>query len=260
MSTAPLRTFTRDSLQISVYSSNEALGQAAAQLARETINESVQQRGTAIVVLAAANSQLTFLRALRRLDGVPWETTTLFQMDEYLDLPPAHPSRLASLLRRELLDHVPLGAFRSLPSGGPGFEPARHDYETALRTNPIDLCVLGIGENGHLAFNDPPGVLFDDPSWVKAVRIDERSRQQQVSEGHYATLSSVPKDAITLTIPALLSARAILCLVPESRKAEAVQRTLSGPIDPSCPASVLRRTPHAILMLDVASAGDLAAG
>ena len=130
-------------------------------------------------------------------------------------------------------------------------------YEAALRAHPADLCALGFGENGHLAFNDPPWANFADPVWVKVVTLDDRSRRQQVGEGHFATLADVPTEAVTLTIPALLAARRILAIVPEARKAEAVERALLGPLSEDCPASILRRTANARLYLDSDSASRL---
>jgi glucosamine-6-phosphate deaminase len=128
------------------------------------------------------------------------------------------------------------------------------DYEQLLHSNPADVCAMGIGENGHVAFNDPPYADFDDPVWVKAVQIDDVSRMQQVKEGHFPSMDLVPRHAITLTIPALLAAQKILVIVPEARKADAVYRSLHGPIVPSCPASILRKAPHARLLLDQDSA------
>ncbi len=136
-------------------------------------------------------------------------------------------------------------------------EAACREYEALLRSHPADLCAMGFGENGHLAFNDPPYADFDDPVWVKPVKLDERSRRQQVGEGHFRSLDEAPTHAITLTIPALLSARRILCIVPEARKAEAVQRCLLGPITEACPGSILRRVGHAHLFLDAESAARL---
>ena len=130
-------------------------------------------------------------------------------------------------------------------------------YSALLRQQPIDLCCLGIGENGHLAFNDPPAADFADPCAVKLVRLEDACRQQQVGEGHFATLNAVPRYAFTLTIPALCSARRMLCVVPEHRKADAVFTALRGPVGPSCPASVLRRQAHCTLLLDLDSANRL---
>ncbi|HWQ84183.1 MAG TPA: 6-phosphogluconolactonase, partial [Anaerolineales bacterium] len=150
-------------------------------------------------------------------------------------------------------------AFYPVPgrsSGDSDTLQACRDYEALLRAHPADLCALGIGENGHLAFNDPPFADFNDPVWVKMIKLDEVSRQQQAGEGHFPDIDSVPTHAITLTIPALLAARKVLAIVPEARKAAAVKRSLTGPVDPGCPASILRQTPHAHLFLDRDSASQ----
>ena len=146
------------------------------------------------------------------------------------------------------------GTFFPVPGRSSNIENACREYEGLLRANPCDLCALGIGENGHIAFNDPPYADFKDPVWVKVVELDEASRRQQTGEGHFPDLESVPTHAITLTIPALLAARKILAIVPEGRKAPAVQRTLQGPVETNCPASILRQAPHARLYLDRDSA------
>jgi glucosamine-6-phosphate deaminase len=128
------------------------------------------------------------------------------------------------------------------------------EYAELLRSHPADFCAMGIGENGHIAFNDPPFAEFDDPVWVKVVRLDQASRQQQVGEGHYRSLDEVPTHAITLTIPALLAAERVLCIVPEARKADAVLQAMNGPISEACPASILRQKSHVHLYLDANAA------
>jgi glucosamine-6-phosphate deaminase len=156
---------------------------------------------------------------------MPWEAVNVFHMDEYVDLPPGHPASFPAFLQRHLLDHVQVKAFFPVPGGAAGpsagsgqaAAAACRQYETLLRDHPADLCALGIGENGHLAFNDPPYADFDDPLWVKVVELDQRSRRQQVGEGHFGGLDEVPTHAITVTIPALLSARRVLAIVPEAR-------------------------------------------
>ncbi|MGQ9490787.1 MAG: 6-phosphogluconolactonase [Anaerolineae bacterium] len=246
-----------DALQVSIFPSHEALGAAAAEEAAGVIQAAVQARGQANIILATGNSQLAFLAALRTWPGVPWEAVNVFHMDEYIGLPPGHPASFPAFLRRHLLDHVRVRAFYPVPGEAAALEAACGAYETLLRAHPADLCVLGIGENGHLAFNDPPYADFADPVWVKVVRLDERSRRQQVGEGHFRSLDEVPTHAITLTIPALLAAQRVLAVVPEARKAEAVAKALLGPITEACPASILRRAPHAHLLLDLASAAGL---
>ncbi len=257
MSTEPLHTIQIDQLPVSVYDSNEAMGRAAAVAAAEVIRSAVAQRGVANIIVATGNSQLTFLAALRGMAGLPWPSVNVFHMDEYVNLPPGHPASFPAFLQRHLLDHVRARAFFPVPGAVEDTAAACRDYEALLRAHPADLCALGIGENGHLAFNDPPFANFQDPAWVKVVRLDERSRRQQVGEGHFGSLAEVPSQAISLTIPALLAAGRVLAIVPEARKAEAVARSLLGPIAEDCPASILRQTPYAHLYLDQESAAGL---
>lgn len=257
MTVQPVKEATYDQLRVSIYLDNETMGRAAAEAAAAIIVQAIAERGGANIVLATGNSQLTFLHSLRELPGIPWPAVNVFHMDEYLNLAPGHPASFPLFLRRHLIDHVPVGAFYPVPGRPGNVELACQGYELLLRAHPVDLCCLGIGENGHLAFNDPPVADFDDPVWVKVVPLEEASRRQQVGEGHFASLEEVPTHAITMTIPALRAARQMLCIVPESRKAEAVRKTLLGPISTVCPASILRRTPHARLLLDRESAAAI---
>jgi glucosamine-6-phosphate deaminase len=263
MQTEPIHESYYDVLCTTVYDSNEALGAAAAAEAADVIRSAVAARGVANIIVATGNSQLTFLAALRAgeaVPGVPWEAVNVFHMDEYVNLSPGHPASFPAFLHRHLLDYVRVKAFFPVPGQAADAEAACRQYEALLRDHPADLCALGIGENGHLAFNDPPYADFDDPRWVKVVELDERSRRQQVGEGHFRSLEEVPTHAITLTIPALLSAKRVLAIVPEARKADAVAQSLLGPITEDCPGSILRRTPHAHLFLDSESAADLKLG
>lgn len=259
MSIKPLHEIKVDDLLVSIYSTNEDLGQAAAEEAYAIISGAIIQRGSANIILATGNSQLTFLGALRRMDGLDWSKVNVFHMDEYLGIDPQHPASFPNFLRRHFLDYVKPGAFYPINGRAPDVEAECREYERLLRSHPADLCVLGYGENGHLAFNDPPFADFNDPVWVKVVRLDERSRRQQVSEGHFTGLEQVPTHAITLTIPALLAAKRVLAVVPEARKAWAVARALCGPISEDCPGSILRRASHAHLFLDQDSAKDFLA-
>ncbi len=252
----PIFSTTVGVLPISVFHTNAEVGQAAAGDAAVSLQQAVQTRGRANLILATGNSQLTFLELLRRVPGIDWSKVNVFHMDEYIKLEPGHPASFSLFLRRHFLDHLQpaAGAFFPVPGRSAQVENACREYEALLRANPCDLCALGIGENGHLAFNDPPYANFKDPVWVKVVQLDEASRRQQAGEGHFPNLESVPTHAITLTIPALLSARKVLAIVPEGRKAPAVQRALQGPIETNCPASILRQAPHARLYLDRDSA------
>jgi glucosamine-6-phosphate deaminase len=243
-----------DALSIRIFPTNQELGNAAGGEAVKRIRRAVRERGTANIILATGNSQLTFLAALRRAAGVPWERVRVFHMDEYVGLDPQHPASFAVFLHRNLLDQVKPLAFYPVLSAPLEPERACREYEALLREFPADLCVLGIGENGHLAFNDPPYADFQDPTWVKMVQLAEASRAQQVGEEHFASITDVPTLAISLTIPALLAAGQILAVVPEARKARAVYQALRAPVSAECPASVLRHAPNAILFLDVHAA------
>jgi glucosamine-6-phosphate deaminase len=257
MTTNPIFSTTLDALPISVFKTNAEVGQAAAADAAAFLGQTIQERGQANVILATGNSQLTFLEALRVTPGIDWSKVNVFHMDEYINLEPGHPACFPAFLRRHFLDHLqpPAGAFFPVPGQRtPDALDGCKEYEELLRSHPCDLCALGIGENGHIAFNDPPYADFNDPVWVKVVKLDEVSRRQQAGEGHFPNLESVPTHAITLTIPALLSARKVLAIVPEARKAPAVQRALQGPIEVNCPASILRQSSHAHLYLDFESA------
>jgi glucosamine-6-phosphate deaminase len=251
----PIRQTKRDDLRISIYPTNEDMGLAAAELAYDVLREAASEKGSANLILAAGNSQLTFLAALSRMSHIDWSKVNVFHMDEYIGLEPTHPASFNQFLRRHLIDHITPRGFYPVPAQARDLEAACRDYEATLRAHPADLCAMGIGENGHLAFNDPPFADFNDPVWVKVVKLDEMSRRQQVKEGHFATIDEVPTHAMTLTIPALLAARRALIIVPEARKAEAVSRALNGPISTDCPASILRKVAHAHLLLDRESAG-----
>lgn len=254
----PTRELEIDSLPIAVYDTTAAMGLAAAHAARDAINEAIAARDEANVILATGNSQLAFLHALRDLPGIDWSKVRVFHMDEYLGLPEGHPASFPRFLQEQFVRHLPLKEFHPVPGGQPSEADAIcREYEALLRKHPADLVALGWGENGHLAFNDPPYALFDDPEWVKVVELAEASRKQQVGEGHFPTLDSVPTHAVTLTIPALLSATEILCIVPEARKVDAVRACLYEPVDESRPGSILRTVSNARLYLDPESAAGL---
>lgn len=251
MTSEPIFAAKFDQLPLSVYESNEAMGQAASAAAQTIINDAIAEKGAANIIIATGNSQLTFLQDLRQAQSIDWSKVTIFHMDEYIDLPEGHPASFPTFLRRHLLDYIPEpAAFFPVQARAGQLEANCAAYAAALHEYPADLCAMGVGENGHIAFNDPPFAEFNDPVWIKVVRLDEVSRMQQVGEGHFSGLQEVPTHAITLTIPALLAAKQVLCIVPESRKAVAVRDALHGPISESCPASILRHTAHAHLYLD----------
>jgi glucosamine-6-phosphate deaminase len=242
-------------LDVAVHDDVAAVAAAATQLATDTINAAITARGAANVMLATGNSQLAFLDLLTRAD-IDWSSVTILHMDEYVGMGQDHPASFARYIKERVVDRVhPARAYLIDGTNDPRQEIAR--YADLLYRHPLDLTCLGIGENGHLAFNDPPVADFDDPVDAKEVELDAACRAQQVGEGHFADLDAVPRTAITLTIPALLRAGRVLAIVPERRKAAAVQAALTGPISTDCPASILRRTPHAMLYLDRESAALL---
>lgn len=253
----PIAEWTVESLRVRVFEDRAKLGRAAAIGVAGAIAERQQAGGSANVVFAAAPSQDEFLTALLGLDGVDWDRVTGFHMDEYLGLSPEHPASFRRYLNEHLfrLAGLPEDRLRLIP-GEQTDRPLKTclAYEDALRAEPPDVVCAGIGENGHLAFNDPPVADFRDPILIKVVRLDHACRVQQVNDGCFAELGDVPTHAYTLTVPALLSAPVLSVVVPGPRKADAVLATLKGPISGSCPASILRQHGGATLLLDRESA------
>ncbi|OQA46857.1 MAG: Glucosamine-6-phosphate deaminase 1 [Chloroflexi bacterium ADurb.Bin325] len=239
--------------QVEIYGDKAALGAAAAEFVAARLREAIAARGAARLILATGASQYEFLAALRTQADVAWPRVTVFHLDEYLGMDDRHPASFRRYLRERVFDHLPFGQVHLLAgdAADPAAECAR--YAALLDEAAVDIACIGIGENGHLAFNDPPAD-FETSAAVHIVQLDEACRRQQVGEGHFATLADVPTRALSLTIPAILAARAISCVVPDRRKAEAVRCTLAGPITPACPASALRTHTDVRLYLDRESA------
>jgi glucosamine-6-phosphate deaminase len=251
--------YSVDNLKVMVSGSPAEMGEAVARHCAAHIRSSAEESGRARIVMATGNSQLPFVKALRDQPDVPWDAVTVFHMDEYIGLPASHPASFRGWIRRNVAEPLrPATVHYINPDDDHVAEAAR--YEELLRAAPIDLVCMGIGENGHLAFNEPGDAEFDDPRWVRVVQLNERSRSQQVDEGHFARIGDVPSQAISVTIPALLSPPAVLVAVPEERKAEAVKAALTGAVSPSCPASALRTKQGAVLFLDKDSSSRLEAG
>jgi glucosamine-6-phosphate deaminase len=246
----PIYEMKINNLLVSIYQTNKDMGLAAAHEAKEAIRKAIEVHGHANLIIATGNSQLTFFHALSQMDGIAWAKVSIFHMDEYVGIDPNHPASFPKFLHEHIIDIVKPGNFFPISGFKETIEKVCDDYQKLLQENLADLCVLGIGENGHLAFNDPPLARFDDSRWVKVVQLTESCKRQQVGEGHFRNVDEVPKAAITLTIPALLAAKRVLAIVPEARKAEIVFQTLTGPIDPLCPASILRQIVHSHLYLD----------
>ncbi|HXQ89965.1 MAG TPA: glucosamine-6-phosphate deaminase [Acidimicrobiales bacterium] len=248
-----------DHLEVQVHSDGDALAAVAADEAITVLRRAVEARGVAHAMFATGNSQLAFVRSLASRDGVPWSDVVVFHMDEYVGIGPDHPAGFQRWIRERISARVhPREAHYIDGLADPDAECAR--YASLLRTHPLDLCCLGIGENGHLAFNDPPVADFEDPLDVKVVELDGACRRQQVNEGHFPAIGEVPALAVTVTIPALLRAGRVLAIVPEQRKARPVRDALLGPVSTACPASVLRCHDNVALHLDAGSAGLLGWG
>lgn len=230
-----------------------AMGASAAASAAATLRAAIAERGSARMIAAAAPSQLDVYRALVAEPGIDWSAVTILHMDEYVALDPEAPQRFSVWLRTHLVDAV--GDARFLPLRPElGVTEAIESYSALLAEGPIDLVCLGIGVNGHIAFNDPPEARFDDPAAVRSVRLDEASRIQQVDDECFDTLSDVPTHALTLTIPALLAGAHLVCAVPDRRKAEAVRALMEEPVDPAWPCTVLRRHPWCEVHVDADAA------
>jgi len=249
----PIKTFTADSLPVRVYASEADMATDVAQTVHDYLVEAIASQGEAAAILATGNSQIQFLQTLVDLGGVDWSKMTLFHMDEYLGVDANHSACFRRYMRERVESKVNPKAFHYL--GGDAPEPIAEceRYEALLKAQPIDLCCMGVGENGHIAFNDPPVANFEDERLVKIVELDVACRMQQVNEGHFPDLEAVPKYALTLTIPALCSAKKVVCVAPESRKAKAVQAMLEGPVSTDCPASFLRTQSQAALFMDADS-------
>lgn len=233
----------------------EELGLTAARDIAAAMRRRLHDQPLLRMIFAAAPSQESTLRALAGQPDIDWGRVTAFHMDEYLGLRRDAAERFGNWLRRVLFDLVPVGAVHLIDPGTDP-QPTVTRYAELLSAAPIDVLCLGIGVNGHLAFNDPPAD-FCDSSAVKVVELDEVSRQQQVDDGCFGRLADVPAQAITLTIPTLLSAGEIFCMVPGATKRAAVTSALRGPITELLPASALRKHPHCTVYVDASSAPDV---
>lgn len=235
----------------------DEMAQVAAADAARALRDAIEGRGEANVMLATGNSQLVFLAHLVQHREIDWSRVSAFHMDEYVGISATHLASFQRYMRERVAAQLPVKEFHYLSGDTRDAEAEARRYETLLREHPLDLCCCGIGENGHLAFNDPPVADFDDPRRVKVVALEEASRRQQVGEGHFARLVDVPTHAITVTIPALVAAAHVLAIVPEARKAVPVRDALRGPITTACPASYLRTQRQAVLYLDAESSSLL---
>lgn len=249
-----LTHFQVDELRVFVLESRREMGGAAGSAAASAIKKTIREKGRANVLFAAAPSQRETLAALRADREIDWTKVYAFHMDEYIGLDRAHPAGFGNFLKREFFDRVPLAGVYLIDGGAADLEEETARYAALLGENPLDVCLCGIGENGHIAFNDPPVANFRDPAVVKVVTLDEVCRAQQVHDGCFAALDEVPRQAITVTVPGIIAAAAVICTVPACSKADAVRRMLREPVAEKVPASILRRHTCAGLYLEPDSA------
>ena len=251
------RAASNDASRMHVYRfpSRRLMGDAAAIAVAGELRKRLNRQDNVRMIFAAAPSQAEMLSALVAAPDIEWPRVTAFHMDEYIGLDKKHPASFATWLDRHLFTFVPFGRIHRIePEPKP--EAAARAYAERLAESPIDIVCLGIGVNGHIAFNDPPVADFKDPLAVKLVALDETCRQQQVDDGCFPTRDAVPTHAVTLTVPRLLDADRLFCVVPGPAKRDAVRQTLNGPITTACPASVLRTHPDCSLYLDADSDPD----
>ncbi|QSV54848.1 MAG: glucosamine-6-phosphate deaminase [Dolichospermum sp. UKL201] len=253
----PSKSFYVDHLLVEVYASEMEMSESVAKITHQYLQNLLDKQDTVAILLATGNSQIRFLEALIALEGIDWSRIILFHLDEYLGITSDHPASFRRYLRERVEEKVCPQQFYYI--AGDTLQPiAECDrYTRLLENQPIDLCFLGIGENGHLAFNDPAVADFQDPAKVKLVKLDHVNRQQQVNTAYFANLADVPQYAFTVTIPMICTAKKIICLAPATRKAQVVKTLLTGDITNNCPASILRQQPQATLFLDVNSASLL---
>ncbi|MFL6208621.1 MAG: glucosamine-6-phosphate deaminase [Pyrinomonadaceae bacterium] len=243
-------------MNVAIFNSKLELAQAAAADAANIIRQALAERGQAYLIAATGASQFEFLDALTRQKEIDWAAITFFHLDEYVGLPASHPASFRKYLRERIVERVRPSAFHFINGDSP--DPAaecRHVGDLISR-QPIDAAFVGIGENGHLAFNDPPAD-FETQQPYLIVELDAACRQQQVGEGWFKHLDEVPREAISMSIQQILKARHVLCVVPEQRKAQAVRDCLELEVSPARPASILQRHPRTTIYLDAESAALL---
>ena len=250
------RTFKADKLSVNVYDTRKNMGEAAAADIAACIKELLGRKPEIYMIFAAAPSQNEMLEALIADKEIEWNRVHALHMDEYVNLPSDAPQGFGNFLRRAIFDRVPFASVNLIGTDADSEATCRR-YDALLAANKVDIVCMGIGENGHIAFNDPHVADFNDPCRIKKVDLDQKCRQQQVNDGCFETIDQVPTHALTLTIPTLYNVENVFCVVPAATKAEAVNNTVNGPVSEKCPASILRTHDNAILYTDNDSAAQI---
>jgi glucosamine-6-phosphate deaminase len=246
----------KEKLNVKIFANKDEMGKAAAISVAQKLNAAIAEKDFANLILATGASQFQFLEHLQQ-QAIDWKKITVFHLDEYKGMPVTHPASFRKYLKERILDKVQPKEVHYLNGDAVNAEAEVLRYENLLKEHPIDMACIGIGENGHIAFNDPPVADFNDPKLVKVVELDEACRKQQLGEGWFPTFDDVPTHALSLTIPAIMGCKAISCVVPDERKSEAVFNTLNAEISTACPATILRTHLDCILYLDEGSASKL---
>ena len=251
-----MREFTVDALTVKISDSRAEMGALAAAEIRETILALLDGRDEINMIFAAAPSQNEVLASLLTYKDIPWERINAFHMDEYIGLPATDSRRFGNFLADHIFNHAPFKSVNYIDSSATADDECAR-YTALLEKYPTDIVVMGIGENGHIAFNDPGVADFNDPKTIKLAKLDEVCRMQQVHDGCFPNLDAVPKNAMTMTMSLIMSIPQAICVVPTIRKADAVHNAIYGEVTTACPASILRNHPSATLYLDAAAASKL---
>ncbi len=245
-----MKSYKVDKLNVEIYENRTLMGEAAARDIKAKIAELLSEKAEINMIFAAAPSQNDVLKALVEDKSIEWNRVNAYHMDEYIGLDKDAPQGFGNFLKAHIFGLVPFKSVNYIDITATDPEAEAERYGAILDANPTDIVVMGIGENGHIAFNDPPVADFKDEKTVKPVKLDEVCRQQQVNDGCFASIDKVPTHAMTLTVPTLVRAPYLFCIVPAPTKAKAVYETLNGSIDEHCPASILRLQDNAVLYLD----------
>jgi len=244
-----------DSLRVEVYPNRDEMGKAAAVVAADVINNAIAKNGESRVVFASAASQSDFLKHLSGLK-IDWSKVVGFHQDEWVGVSMDKEYCFGRFIKKHLFDIVNVGTAHYLDGMAVDIDLECDRYAKLLAEKPVDLIILGIGENGHIAFNEPHEADFNDPKAMKIITLDEKCRIQQKNDFGFSSIDEVPTNGITVTIPFIMAVKNVITIVPTMRKAEAVANTLGGPISEKCPASILRKKAGATLYLDEDSASD----
>jgi len=254
---AEIKSFVRDKLTVRVFENSDEMGCEAALFTSGLIRTLLEEKETVNMIFAAAPSQDTLLKYLVKDNSVDWSRINAYHMDEYIGLSAQASQSFASYLKSHIFDLVPFKSVNLLKGNAEDPEAECERYSRLLEENPADIVCLGIGENAHIAFNDPWVADFEDPKLVKTVPLDPVCRMQQVHDGCFASLNDVPEKALSLTIPALVNARHMVCSVPKKSKKDAVRRTVYDEITAEVPASIMRRHKSAVMFCDAESGEDI---